>query len=172
MRWNKRSKLKRLLDCLKPGMGNWSNEGGSVFLIMFKTRHALPLVKTRFSCPQTRPIRELESSAHKTRKRIVCVYARSASAFSPCQRACPLTARTRDIAMASTVRGLALHIDTKCPGTVRGHDLSTPANQPRTRPSHKLQLTRNSSRHRNVAFKSRPANFLARIQIIPNYEYV
>lgn len=172
-------------------MVNWSREGGSVFLIMFKTRHALPLPGGRFLCPrigrdeggeglrnmrrswpQTRHIRELASSAHRTRKRIVRVCERPVFAFSPCQRACPLKAYARDIAMASTVHELALHIDTKCPETVRKREHSAPANPPRNRIGHKLQLARNSSWHHRVSSTSRPASFPAQIQVIPYHEHV
>ena len=119
-------------------MENWNSEGGSVFLIMFKIGHALPLPGGRFSCPrigrgagaerlrnmycswpQTRSVRELESSAHSPRKRIAHAYEQSVAALNPCQQSRTLTVRIRDGAMVSTVRGQALATDIKRPWTAR-----------------------------------------------------
>ena len=172
-------------------MVNWNNEGGSVFLIMFKTRHALPLVKTMFSCPrigrgegrgwlrdmhrswpQTRSFHELEQPTHRARQRIFHVCVRFVSAFKPWEQPSSQIFRICDYAMTATVLAQASAMDINCPLTIHGLDPFTPANPSRTRIRHKLQLAKNSLRCCNVPSASWPAIFPARIQIIPNHEYV
>ena len=172
-------------------MVNWNREGGSVFLIMFKTRHALPLPGGRFSCPrigrgagaerlrnmncswpQTRHLREYKMVAFRTRKRIARDCERSVSAFNSCQQACSLTVRIRDGATAATVLEPASAMVIKCSQAIRRHDLSTPANPPRILTTRKFKLARNNSQYRNGSSTSWPASFPAHIQIIPHYEHV
>jgi hypothetical protein len=145
-------------------MVNWNIEGGSVFLIMFKTGHALPLVKTRFSCPrvgrgqgrgwlrnmycswpQTRPVRELEQPSHRAHKRVFSIHKRSTLTFNSWQQIRLQTARIRDDAMATKVRNPAAAMAIKSPQAIRSRDLSTPANSPRISTIRELQLVKNSS---------------------------
>ena len=172
-------------------MVNWNNNGGSVFLIMFKKRHALPLVKTRFSCPrigrgegrgwlrdmhrswpQTRSFHELEQPTHRAHQRIFHVGERFVSAFKPWQQPRSQIFRIRDLTMAATVLAQSSAMDRNCPPTIHNLDPFTPANTSRIRTAHKLQLAKNSSRHRSVSSTSRPAIFPAGTQVIPYYEYV
>jgi hypothetical protein len=172
-------------------MVNWSREGGSVFLIMFKTRHALPLPGGRFSCPrivrgvgaerlrniycswpQTRPIRRLEQPMRRAHQRIIRARERSVSAISSSQQTCSQAARIRDDATVATVLESGATMAIKCLPAVRSRDLSTPANPPRIRVGHKLQLASNCSRPHSVSPKSWPAGFPDRIQAIPYYEHV
>jgi hypothetical protein len=162
-----------------------------VFLIMFKTRHALPLPGGRFlrprivrgagterlrniycSWPQTRLIRELKQPSHRAHKRIIRARERSVSGFNSWQQTRLQTARIRDDAMAATVRNPAAVMGIKCPQAIRRHDLSTPANPPRILTIRKFHLARNGSRHLSVLLTSWPASFPNRIQAIPYYEHV
>jgi len=167
-------------------MANWNREGGSVFLIMFKTRHALPLPGGRFlrprivrgagaerlrniycSRPQTRLIPELKQPSRMTHKRIARARERSAFGFNSWQQTRLQTNRIRDDAMAAIVRNPAAAMAIKCPQAILRHDLSTPANPPRSLNIRKIKLARNSSRHRSGQPTSWPASFPNRIQAIP-----
>ena len=172
-------------------MANWSNDGGSVFLIMFKTRHALPLPGGRFlrprivrgagaerlrniycSRPQTRLIRRLEQPMRRAHQRIIRARERSLSAISSSQQAGPQAARIRDDATAATVLESMSAIAIKCPPAIRRHDLSTPANSPRILTILKSKLARNGSRHRSVQPEFWPVSYPDRIQAISYYEHV
>ena len=185
-RWNKRSKLERSLACLKPGTVNWSREGGSVFRIMFKRRHALPLPGGRFlrprivrgagaerlrniycSWPQTRLIPELKQPSCRTLKRIDRARERFVSGFNSWQQTRLQTNRIRDHLTAVTVREPASAMAIKWPQAIRRHDLSMHANPPKILTIHKFQLARNSSGHRSGQPTSWPASFPNRIHAIP-----
>lgn len=172
-------------------MANWSKEGGSVFRIMFKTRHALPLPGGRFlrprivrgagaerlrniycSRPQTRLISELKQPSRRAHQRINRARERSLSAISSSQQERPQAARIRDDATAATVLKLGVTAAIKCRPAIRRHDLSTPANPPKILTVRKIKLARNSSRHRSILPTSWPASFPNRIQVIPYYEHV
>jgi len=172
-------------------MVNWNIEGGSVFLIMFNRRHALPLPGGRFSCPrivrgagaerlrniycswpQTRPIRRLEQPMRRAHQRIIRARERSVSAISSLQQTCSRAARIRDGATTATVLEPAAAVAIKCPLAIRSRDLSTPVIPPRIPTIRNLQLARNDSRHRSVQPTSWPVGFPDRIQAIPYYEHV
>jgi hypothetical protein len=162
-----------------------------VFLIMFKTRHALPLPGGRFSCPrigrcggaerlrnmyrswpQTRHGHGQELVKCRTRTQTGRVRKQSVSASCPRQQSRSQTVRIHELAMASIVHEHASAAVADCPQTVRSHELSAPANSPQTRIVHELQLARNCSRHGRVPSRSVPASFQVYIQIIPNYDDV
>lgn len=140
-----------------------------MFLIMFKTRHALPLPGGRFlrprigrgmgaeqlrnmNClwPQTRPIRELRQPPSRAHKLIVRVRERSAVASNSWQQARSQAARIRDGAMAVTVREQGLAMAIRCSRAIRCHNLSTPANSAKILTIRQFQPATNSSRHRSA----------------------
>jgi hypothetical protein len=172
-------------------MVNWNIEGGSVFLIMFRTRHALPLVKTRFSCPrigrgegrgwlrkmycswlQTRPIHELERLTHRTRQRIICAHEQSTRMFNSWKQTRLQTVSIRDDITVAKVLEPASAMAIKRPQVIHSRDLSTPANLPKIPTIRKPKLARNRSRHRSDQPTTWPASFPNRIQAIPYYEHV
>jgi hypothetical protein len=135
-----------------------------MFLIMFKTRHALPLVKTRFSCPrigrgqgrgwlrnmycsrsQTRPIHELELLTHRTRQRIICAHEQSTRTFNSWKQTRLKTVRIRDDITVAKVLEPASAMAIKSPQAIRSRDPSTSANLPRISTIRELQLVKNSS---------------------------
>ena len=162
-----------------------------MFLIMFKTRHALPLPGGRFlrprivrgagaerlrniycSRPQTRLIPELKQPSRMTHKRIARARERSVSGFNSWQQIRLQTARIRDDATAATVPEPGATTAIKCLPAIRRHDLSTPANPPRILTIRKFEQARNGSRHRSGQPTSWPASFPNRIQASPYYEHV
>jgi hypothetical protein len=168
----------------------WS-KGGSVFLIMFKTGHALPLVVTRIlrprssrgesaDCPrevcglwpQTRQIRDLDSGGDRPRTGTIHVHELSVSAFSPRQQSRPRTIHVRAQATASIVREQAAAVDADCPQTVRSHELSTTANWSRTQSVREHGLA-NSRPHRRIAVSILPPiHFPIHVRIIPSHDFV
>ena len=122
-----------------------------MFLIMFKTGHALPLAGARLlrprssrgehaehprevsgSWPRARQIRDLDSAVNRTRTQTVRVREQSMSAFSPRKQARPRTGRVLGNAADSTVRESAAVTDSIYPQTVRSRELSTSPNWSRT----------------------------------------
>ena len=118
-----------------------------MFVIMFKTGHALPLRERRTWCPRMSrgghaafprnishswtwhwPVHGLDSAGNRTRTQTVRVRERSVSAFSPRKQARPRTGRVLGNAAASTVRESAAATDSNCPQTVRSRELSTSSN--------------------------------------------
>jgi hypothetical protein len=118
-----------------------------VFLIMFKSGHALPLAGARLlrprggrgghaeqprevsgSWPRARQIRDHDSAGNRTRTQTVRVRELSVSAFSPRKQACPQTVRVPGNAADSTVRESAAATDSIYPQTVRSRELSTSPN--------------------------------------------
>jgi hypothetical protein len=162
-----------------------------VFLIMFKTGHALPLAGARLlrpggsrgeraeqprevsgAWPQTRQIRDLDSAARRTRTQTVRVREQSMSAFSPRTQARPRTGRVLGNTADSTVRKSAAATAINCPQTVRSRELSTSTNSPCPRTVREPRLAYNYPHHR-IAVSILPLiNFQVRIQTIPAYDLI
>ncbi len=189
--WNKRSKLERSLDCLEPGMANWNSDGGRMFPIMFKTRHALPLPGGRFSWPRigrgggAERLRNMYRSWPQTRHghghdpvqcqprtQYVRVRKQSASAFCPRQQSRSQTVRIHGQAMASIVHGLttATVLDVPQPG--QSCEPTKPANLPKSRFVRSRRPAMYYARRRIALSAWASANFPVQIQMIPIYEHV
>ncbi len=173
------------------GVRKCSSKGGSVFLIMLKTGHALPLVVTRIlrprssrgesaDCPRevcglwprTRKIRDLDSGGDRPRTETIHVHELSVSAFSPRQQLCPWTIRVRAQATDSIVRGQAAAVDADCPQTVRSRELSTTANRSRTQSVRERGLEGNCPRRCIAVSILPPVHFLIHVRIIPSHAFV
>lgn len=168
----------------------WS-KGGSVFLIMFKTGHALPLVDTRFlrprcsrgesadcprevcgSWPRTRQIRDLDSAGDRPRTGTFPVHELSVSAFSPRKQPCPRTIHVHAQATALIVREQATAVDADCPQTVRSRELSTTANWSRPQSVHEHGLSKNCPLHCIRVFILPPIYFPIHVRIIPSHDLI
>ena len=162
-----------------------------MFLIMFKTGHALPLAGARLlrprssrgehaeyprevsgSWPRARQIRDRDSVGETTCPRTVHVREQSVSAFSPRKQACPRTVRVLGNAAASTVRESAATTGSIYPQTVRSRELSTSANWSRAQSVREHGLTTNCPRRCIAVSIFPPINFPVRIQTIPAYDFV
>ena len=157
-----------------------------MFLIMFKTGHALPLAGARLlrprgsrgehaehprevsgSWPRARQIRDLDSAENRARTQTVRVRELSMSAFSPRKQARPQIVRVLGNAADSTVREPAAATATNCPQTVRSRELSTSANWSRTQFVRDRGLAKNYP-HRCIAVSIFPSiNFPVPVRIIP-----
>ena len=162
-----------------------------MFLIMFKTGHALPLAGARLLrprgsrgehaehprkvsglWPRARQIRDRDSAENSTRTQTVRVREQSMSAFSPRKQARPRTGRVLGNAMASTVREPAVVTDSNCPQTVHSREPSTSANWPRAQSVREHGPATNCPRHRIAVSILPPISFPVRIQPIPAYDLV
>ena len=162
-----------------------------MFLIMFKTGHALPIAGTRLlrprsnrgehaehtrevsgSWPQARQIHDLDSAGNRTRTQTIRVREQSVSAFSPRKQARPRTGRVLGNAADSAVRESAAATDSNYPQTVRSRELSTSANSARPRTVREPRLANNCPHHRIAVSIFPPINFPVRIQTIPAYDLV
>ena len=159
-----------------------------MFLIMFKTGHALPLHKRRTWCPRmsrgryaafprnishswTRqwPVHGLDSAGVRTRTGTFRVREPSASAFSPHQQSWPRTIHVHGQATSSIVRQQATVADENCPQTVRSREQSTSPNWSRTRFVRDRGPAKNHL-HRCIAVSIPPSiNFPVHVRIIPAY---
>jgi len=157
-----------------------------VFLIMFKTGHALPLVVTRIlrprmsrggsaerprevcsSWPRTRQIRDLDSAVNRAPAQTFRVRELSVSAFSPRQQLCPRTLRVQAQAAASSGREQAAAEDAECPQSVRGRGFSTSAHWLRSRSVRKHGLAKNCPPRYVAVSMLPPVNFRVHVHIIP-----
>lgn len=162
-----------------------------MFLIMFKTGHALPLAGARLlrpqgsrgeraeqprevsgAWPQTRQIRDLDSAANRTRTQTVRVREQSMSAFSPRKQARPRTDRVLGNAADSTVRESAAATATHCPQTVRSLELATFANSSCPRTVREPRQATNCPRRCIAVSVLSPISFLVRIQTIPAHDII
>lgn len=162
-----------------------------MFLIMFKTGHALPLAGARLlrprgsrgghaehprevsgSWPRAWQIRDLDSAANGTRSQTVRVREQSVSAFSPRKQARPRTGRVLGNAADSTVREPAAATATLCPQTARSLELSASANWSRAQSVREHGLATNCPRRCIAVSILPPIIFPVRIQIIPAYDLV
>ena len=162
-----------------------------MFLIMFKTGHALPLAGARLlrprgsrgehaerpremsgSWPRARQIRDLDSAVNRTRTQTVRVHELSMSAFSPRKQARPRTGRVLGNAAASTVRESAAATATHCPQTVRSLELATFANSSCPRTVREPRQATNCPRRCIAVSVLSPISFLVRIQTIPAHDII
>ena len=159
-----------------------------MFLIIFKTRHALPLPFGTFlrprigravgadrtrniggSWPQTRQFHEHRQSQCRTWTRIIRVLEQSTSEFCPHPRIRQQAVHIRELSTAFTGRKRELAADIKCPQSVRRLKLSMPMNLPQTGIGRAFQQATNRPRHRIAISILPPTSFPVHIQIIPNY---
>jgi len=162
-----------------------------VFLIMFKTGHALPLAGARLlrprgsrgghaeqprevsgSWPRARQIRDHDSAGNRTRTQTVRFRELSVSAFSQRKQACPQMVRVPGNAADSTVREPAAATATNCPQTVRSRELSTSPNWSRTQSVREHGLTTNYPCRCIAVSIFPPINFPVCIQTIPAYDLI
>ena len=162
-----------------------------MFLIMFRTGHALLLPGGRFSSPRTsrgesaeRP-RDISNSWPQTLQfhehgqgqcrtwtRIIRVHGQSTSVFCPQPRVRQQTVHIRALSTAFTGRKRELAVDINCPQSVRRHELSTPMSLPQTGIGLVFQQATNRPRHRIAVSTLSPTGFRVHIQIIPTYVLV
>ena len=162
-----------------------------MFLIMFKTGHALPLAGARLlrprnsrgehaehprevsgSWPRTWQIRDRDSVGERPCPRIVHVRELSVSAFSPRKQVRPRTVRVLGNATASTVREPAASTATHCPQSVRSRELSTSANWSRAQSVREHGPTTNCPRRCIAVSILPPVIFPVHIRITPAYDLV
>ena len=162
-----------------------------MFLIMFKTGHALPLADARLLCsrssrgehadyprevsgswPQSRQIRDRDSAENRTRTQTMGVRELSVSAFKPRKQKRPRTCRDLGHAADSTVHEPAAATDSNCPRTVRSRELSMCANWSQTRSVRERGPARNYSGRRIAVAISPPISFPVRIQTIPAHDFI
>lgn len=162
-----------------------------MFLIMFKTGHALPLAGARLlrprgsrgehaeyprevsgSWPRARQIRDLDSAENRARTQIVRVRDLSVSAFSPRKQARPRTGCVLGNAADSAVRESAAATDSNCPQTVRSRELSTAPSWSRTHSVRERGPAKNCPHHRIAVSILPPINFPVCIQTIPAYDLI
>lgn len=162
-----------------------------MFLIMFKTGHALPLAGARLlrprgsrgghaehprevsgSWPRTRQIHDRDSVENRTRTQTVRVRELSVSAFSPRKQARPRTVRVLGNAAASTVLEPAAATDSNCPQPVRRRELSTSPNWSRAQSVREDGPATNCPRRCIAVSILQPISFPVRIQPIPAYDLI
>ena len=157
-----------------------------MFVIMFKTGHALPLRERRTWCPRMSrgghaafprnmgrswtwhwPVKGLDSAGNRTRTGTFRVREQSVSALSPRQQPCPRTIHVHAQAAASIVRQHSATADVNCPQTVHSHELSTSENWLRMQSVRRRGLARNYPQRCIVVSILPPINFPVHIRIIP-----
>ncbi len=162
-----------------------------MFLIMFKTGHALPLAGARLlrprgsrgehteyprkvsgGRPQTRQIRDLDSVGERPCPRTVHAHGQFVSAFSPRTQARPRTGRVLGGATASTVREPAAATATNCPQTVRCRELSASPNWSQAQCVRERGPVTNCPRRCIAVSILPPIIFPVRIQTITAYDLV
>ena len=162
-----------------------------MFLIVFKTGHALPLAGARLlrprsnrgehaeqpcgvcgSLPRARQIRDLDSAEDRTRTQTVRVREQSTSALSPRKQARPQTGRVFGDTADSTAREPATATDSIYPPTVLSRGLSMPANWSRAQSVPERGLATNSPRRCIAVSILPPISFPVRIHFIPAYDLV
>ena len=162
-----------------------------MYLIMFKTGHALPLAGARFlrprgsrgehaghprklsvSWPRARQIRDHGSAGNRTRTQTVRVREQSMSAFSPRKRARPRTDRVLSNTADSTVREPAAATDLNCPQPVRSRELSTSPNWSRAQSVREHGPATNCPRRYIAVSILPPISFPVRIQTSPAHDII
>lgn len=162
-----------------------------MFLIMFKTGHALPLAGARLlrprssrgehaehsretngSWPRSRQIHDPDSVENRTWTQTVRVRELSVSAFSPRKQTRPRTCRVLGNSAASTVREPAAATDSNCPQPVRSREQPTSANWSRTQFVREHGLTTNCLRRCIAVSIFPPISFPVRIQTIPAHDFI
>jgi hypothetical protein len=162
-----------------------------MFVIMFKTGHALPLRKRRTWCPRMSrgghaeypskinrswtwhwPVHGLDSAGDRTRTGTFRVREQAAYAFSPQQQSWPRTIHVHAQATDSIVRHQETVADENCPQTVRSREQSASPNWPRTRFVRDRGPAKNRL-HRCIAVSILPSvNFPVHVRIIPAYDLI
>jgi len=159
-----------------------------VFLIMFRTGHALLLPGGRFlhprisrgesaeqpriignSWPQTWLFDEHGQAKCRTWTRITHFREQSTSVFCPHLRARQGTGRIRVLSTAFTRHSQELAVALQCPQSVHMLELSTPMNLPQTGIGRAFQQATSRPRHRIAVSALPPTSFPVHIQIIPTY---
>ena len=162
-----------------------------MFLIVFKTRHALLLPGGRIlrppcgrnqgaeqsrrisdSWPQTRLGHERELIQVRTQSRVVRVREQSAHADIPRQRAGLQSVQNHDSKTVSTGSGQALALDVRRPNTVRVRGLAAKMNLVCLGTFLARQRAMDYPRSRIVADFVPAVSFPLHIQIIPSYGHV
>ena len=162
-----------------------------MFLIMFKTGHALPLAGARLlrprnsrgehaehpremsgSWPRARQIRDLDSAVNRARTQTVRVREQSVSAFSPRKQARPRTDRILGNAADSTVRESAATTDSIYPQTDRNRELSTSPNWSRAQSVRERGAATNCPRRCIAVSILPPIIFPVHIRITPAYDLI
>ena len=162
-----------------------------MFLIMFKTGHALPLVDTRFlrprssrgesadcprevcgSWPRTRQIRDLDSGGDRPRTGTFRVHELSVSAFSPRPQPRPRSIHVQALATPSIVRGQATAVDAECPQTVRSREQSTSAGWSRPQFVREHGPAKSCPRRCIAVSTLPPIHFLIHVRIIPSNDLI
>lgn len=162
-----------------------------MFLIMFKTGHALPLAGARLlrprssrgehaeyprnvsgTWPQTRQIRDLDSVGERPQAQTVRVRELSMSAFSPRKRSRPQTVRVLGNAAASIVREPAAATDSNCPQAVHSRELFTSANWSRAQSVREHGPATNCPLRCITVSILPPIIFPVHIRITPAYDLV
>lgn len=165
--------------------------GGNVFLIMFRTRHALLLPRGRIlrppggrnqgaeqshrisdSWPQTRLGHERELIRVRTQSRAVRVREQSAHALNPRQRTGQQSVRNHDSKTTSAGSDQAMALDARRPNTVRVRGLATNMNLVclGTFPARKRAM--DCPRSRIIPDFVPAVSFPLHIQMIPSYGHV
>jgi hypothetical protein len=162
-----------------------------VFLIMFKTGHALPLAGARLlrprmsrdehaehprkvsgAWPQTRQILDRDSVGEGMCPRTVHVREQSVSAFIPRKQARPRTDRVFGNAAASTVRKPAAATNSNWPQTTRKRELSTSAKLQSAKTVREHEQAKNCPRRCIAVAILPPIHFPVPIHINPAYVFV
>lgn len=162
-----------------------------MFVIMFKTGHALPLRERRTWCPRMsrgrraalprnishlwtwqRPVHGLDSAGNRTRTETFRVREQSVSAFRPRQQSCPRTIHVHAQATALIVREHATAADSNCPQTVRSLELSTSPNSSRAQSVREHDSATNCPRGCIAVSILPPINFPVHIRITLAYDFV
>lgn len=173
------------------GATSCSNRGGKVFLIVFKTREALPLTFVRFwrprrsrgegaepprnasdSGPRHQPIHESDSPAHKVHVRTLHVRARSATAFRPHTWAQQETVPNRSHSLASTFREQASAMKANFPQPVRNLESSASSVASHIKSISNSRLAGKRPPHRIAVSVLPPIHFTVRIRSISSHEHL
>ena len=162
-----------------------------MFLIMFNTGQAEPLVRTRTQRPRSscgqyteqpchrlvlrpgpQPVRELDSTENRTQTRIIRVREQSTSGFSPCQQARPQQVRIRERITDTAVREQTLAMIANRPQTVRSLALSTSTISPLTKIGYVPRQAKNCPSRRIVVSIFPPTSFPVHIRNIPAHVFI
>ena len=173
------------------GARNWCNKGGNVFLIMFRTGHALLLPGGRFlsprhGCevgakqsrkvtglwPQTRHSQDNKLVQDRAQPRVSHVREQSETACNPRHRSYPRTIRVLAQASASIGREEAMAAVGNRPQTIRSFKQSSPANWPRTQFVRDRGPAKTDPRRRIAVSSWAFANFPVFFQTISPYEHI
>lgn len=162
-----------------------------MFLIVFKTREALPLTFVRFwrprrsrgegaeqprhasdSGPRHQPIREFDSSALMPHERTLHVRAQSATAFRPHTWIQQETVPSRSRSLASTVREQASAMKTNFTQSVRTLEPSVSPVAPHAKKISDLRPDEKRPPYRIAVSMLPPVQFTVRVRNISSHEHL